>query len=231
MGSETPKLVIAAYGVTIEIAVDDPTLLPGVEAILPPGWEDGDPAKVTARFVVGSDGHVALDGEIVRTGVDEQPTLEALDSGIRSVVACNVPDRVFIHAGVVASEGRAIVLPGASWSGKTTLVAALVRAGATYLLRRVRGARFQRPGPSVSEAAFGAGAEDLRAGGRAGRGARQGRQRSRRGRGDRPDDLPQSGVKAPARNDRRGRVRPRLARDCYSSPTCGRSRGGSSGRD
>jgi hypothetical protein len=38
----------------------------------------------------------------------------------------------FVHAGVVAVAGRAIVLPGAPLSGKTTLVTALLRGGAEY---------------------------------------------------------------------------------------------------
>jgi hypothetical protein len=47
-------------------------------------------------------------------------------------VANYCPDRVFVHAGVVGWNGRALVLPGASFAGKTTLTAALVRAGAAY---------------------------------------------------------------------------------------------------
>lgn len=47
-------------------------------------------------------------------------------------VANLAPDHVFLHAAVVAHRGRAIVLPGASFAGKTTLAAALVRAGAMY---------------------------------------------------------------------------------------------------
>ena len=39
---------------------------------------------------------------------------------------------IFIHAGVVAQDGVAIALPGVSFAGKTTLVSALVRAGAVY---------------------------------------------------------------------------------------------------
>jgi hypothetical protein len=39
---------------------------------------------------------------------------------------------VFVHAGVVGWKGQAIVIPGRSYSGKSTLVAELVRAGATY---------------------------------------------------------------------------------------------------
>jgi hypothetical protein len=41
--------------------------------------------------------------------------------------------RTFLHSGAVAWQGRAILLPGRQSSGKTTLTAALVRAGATYL--------------------------------------------------------------------------------------------------
>jgi hypothetical protein len=39
---------------------------------------------------------------------------------------------LFVHAGVVAWGGKAILLPGRTESGKSTLVEALVRAGATY---------------------------------------------------------------------------------------------------
>ncbi len=47
-------------------------------------------------------------------------------------VAEHAPDYVFLHAGVVAWEDRALLLPGQSHAGKSTLVAELVRAGATY---------------------------------------------------------------------------------------------------
>ena len=54
----------------------------------------------------------------------------------RSVVALSVaetsPVRTFVHAGVVGWGNQAILIPGRSFSGKTTLVAELVRAGATY---------------------------------------------------------------------------------------------------
>lgn len=58
--------------------------------------------------------------------------LDAFQSDIRLLVAENARDRVFVHAGVVGWRGRAIVIPGLSFSGKTTLVAEFLRAGATY---------------------------------------------------------------------------------------------------
>lgn len=47
-------------------------------------------------------------------------------------VAEQAVDRIFVHAGVVAIDGRAILLPGRSNCGKSTLTAALLGAGAAY---------------------------------------------------------------------------------------------------
>lgn len=60
------------------------------------------------------------------------PALEALESDLHLYVAERARRRFFVHAGVVGWRGRAIVMPGRSFSGKTTLVAEWVRAGATY---------------------------------------------------------------------------------------------------
>ena len=58
--------------------------------------------------------------------------LELLDSQIRIYLGRRAPDAIFIHAGAVSHRGVAVVMPGMSFAGKTTLVAALVRAGALY---------------------------------------------------------------------------------------------------
>jgi hypothetical protein len=47
-------------------------------------------------------------------------------------VAEHAVDRIFVHAGVVAIGGRALLLPGRSTHGKTSLTAALLAAGAAY---------------------------------------------------------------------------------------------------
>lgn len=47
-------------------------------------------------------------------------------------VAEHATAAVFVHAGVVAVGGRALLLPGRSFVGKSSLTAALLRAGATY---------------------------------------------------------------------------------------------------
>lgn len=63
---------------------------------------------------------------------DGGPPVHDLASDLDFAVAEHATERVFLHAGVVAWDGEAIVIPGRSLSGKTTLTAALVRAGATF---------------------------------------------------------------------------------------------------
>ena len=64
--------------------------------------------------------------------MDLGEVLQLFESHLQHYIAEAAPRRVFVHAGVVGWRGRAILIPGRSLSGKTTLVAELVRAGATY---------------------------------------------------------------------------------------------------
>jgi hypothetical protein len=56
----------------------------------------------------------------------------ALESDVDFYIGQATRRRLFVHAGVVGWKGRAIVIPGRSHSGKSTLVKAFVQAGATY---------------------------------------------------------------------------------------------------
>jgi hypothetical protein len=58
--------------------------------------------------------------------------VEALRSSVFMHVLTSPHGRLFVHAGCVGHHGVAILLPGYAGSGKTTLVAELVRAGALY---------------------------------------------------------------------------------------------------
>jgi hypothetical protein len=64
--------------------------------------------------------------------LDLEDVLETLESHLHCLVALNAPHRLFVRAGVVGWCGRAILVLGAPGAGTSTLVAALVRAGATY---------------------------------------------------------------------------------------------------
>jgi hypothetical protein len=71
-------------------------------------------------------------GESLAGSSDLDVALEVLDKQLRAFIAIRAPDHIFVHAGVVGWRGRAIVIPGMTFTGKTTLVAELVRAGAEY---------------------------------------------------------------------------------------------------
>ena len=58
--------------------------------------------------------------------------LEVVTSRLRLKVAEFAPKHVFVHAGVVGWKGKAIVIPGRSLSGKTTLTAEFLSRGALY---------------------------------------------------------------------------------------------------
>jgi hypothetical protein len=132
---ELAQLGFEAFGVPVTIVAPSDVLL-RVEAILPPGSRRREPAEDDQRFVLRPHTRgvyrVEHDGRSVSGSADVQVTLEVLDARLRASIALHAPDHIFVHAGVVGHAGRAIMLPGASFSGKTTLVAALVRAGAAY---------------------------------------------------------------------------------------------------
>lgn len=68
---------------------------------------------------------------LARTG-DQEELFEAFESDLNNFVGRSARRRIFVHAGVVGWRGRAIVIPGRSYSGKTTLVKEFLRFGATY---------------------------------------------------------------------------------------------------
>jgi hypothetical protein len=68
----------------------------------------------------------------VARGAALAQVLAAFETDLHRYTAEATSDMTFLHAGVVGWQGRAIVLPGHSFSGKTTLVREMLRLGATY---------------------------------------------------------------------------------------------------
>jgi serine kinase of HPr protein (carbohydrate metabolism regulator) len=101
----------------------------GVEEDCVAGCEE---ARQFALVSGGAGYRLLVDDEVAGESQVLQPMLDQLGRDLMVHVANHAPDRVFVHAGVVGWQGRALVLPGTSFAGKTTLVAELVRAGATY---------------------------------------------------------------------------------------------------
>jgi hypothetical protein len=129
-----------AYGLRVGVRTNAPGLLEQVGPRLPPGWRASTSPLVDQIFSLWVDPGGTRRPSRVYAGrcrrartVDLAHALAVLESEIRQCVATGAERRTFVHAGVVGWRGRAIVIPGRSRSGKTTLVAALVKAGASYL--------------------------------------------------------------------------------------------------
>lgn len=63
---------------------------------------------------------------------DPEVIADAFEDDLKCLLAERSPRKVFLRAGVVGWQDRAIVIPGGPRSGKSTLVRALVGCGATY---------------------------------------------------------------------------------------------------
>ena len=134
---------LKSYGVRIGIRSNDPAALDRVCRHLPSEWENASSAvvdRVYSILIGGKDARAnvrrlnLLYGDHVRLArsFDLDVVFETLESDLRLFVAELAKHRIFVHAGVVGWKGKAIVIPGRSYSGKSTLVAELVRAGASY---------------------------------------------------------------------------------------------------
>ena len=77
--------------------------------------------------------HLAYVGstQVVRS-LDIAEVRHKLWRNVEHICARASQDYVFVRAGVVSWQGKAIVIPGGCKSGKTTLVAELVKAGCDY---------------------------------------------------------------------------------------------------
>jgi len=131
------QLALETYGVALRIGSNRSELLEHAKAILPPGWSELEPTEGQRRFGIMAepDGtYSVFRGSVcVSTGQGLDLSIVVLEGIVRGQVAEDAVDRIFVHAGSVAHDGRAIIFPGYSFSGKTTITAAMVRAGATYL--------------------------------------------------------------------------------------------------
>ncbi len=132
-----------AYGVRVGIRVSNPTIMHRIPDLLPPSWKPARSGNVERLYslVVGGAGSrpsvrrfnvLYADADRMSRSMDLEPALKLLETDLQLYVAEAAPRRIFVHAGVVRWRGRAILIPGRSLSGKSTLVNELIKAGATY---------------------------------------------------------------------------------------------------
>ncbi len=134
-------MAFEAYGVRLGVRVNKALPLEQLTNRFPPGWRPSPSPAVDWLFSLwlGESQRTVRRFHLLYAGVRRRArtleldsALETLESDMRLVVAAHARARIFVHAGVVGWGDHAILLPGRSCSGKTTLVRELLRAGAVY---------------------------------------------------------------------------------------------------
>ena len=132
---------IEAYGVKIGVFCNDPLILRKLNKLLPvvvPNElrfiEDETFEQIfTIEKVKNADTiFIRRNDEEEFKYFDEETLLDHFSSRIRITIAEFAKSKVFIHAGAVGWRGFGIMIPGQSYSGKTTLVSELIKLGAEY---------------------------------------------------------------------------------------------------
>ncbi|HEX8687026.1 MAG TPA: hypothetical protein VF736_22200 [Pyrinomonadaceae bacterium] len=135
-------ITFESFGVRFRVRADDAAALARLAGLLPPGSSPAPCGEVERLYSVRTGGEArrglrrfkllyADDALVARTAEAEE-LFERFESDLQLAVAESARGRVFVHAGVVGWRGRAVLLPGRSFAGKTTLTAELLRAGASY---------------------------------------------------------------------------------------------------
>jgi Rps23 Pro-64 3,4-dihydroxylase Tpa1-like proline 4-hydroxylase len=144
--SPREELALSCYGVEFRLVDDTGAgLCSRLRAALPPEFVDPSVPgvevisyKVAPEISAGSRAvhgyRVTCNGVTVESFdvATEDSALELLLRNIDHTISRRSYQGLFVHAGVVGWRGLAIVIPGRSLTGKTTLVSELVRLGAMY---------------------------------------------------------------------------------------------------
>lgn len=138
-------MTFSIYGSRIGIRVNDAATLQRLPKHLPPGCKfESSPSpfvnELYSLFISDTRQEAKMrrynllyrgSGRLART-LEVDKIFETLECDLHYAATYMAHHKICVYAGVVGWHGRAIVILGDSRSGKTTLVEALVRAGATY---------------------------------------------------------------------------------------------------
>ena len=133
----------SAYGLSLGLRASDPATLAAALSAVPLSWQASATGEVDVLYSLhvaaplaslqrSSDHLLYCDSTLLARASDLASVLTRFTQHAELLTAFRARDHLFVHAGVVGWQGRAILIPGRSMTGKTTLVQALVAAGATY---------------------------------------------------------------------------------------------------
>jgi hypothetical protein len=134
------ELVLFDRGFSVAVQTNDPTLLLQLLSTAVNGGDLLCPCGGDHRYSI--EAHAGMRGAwyLLRAGArrlgvatTRAEALIRLRSHLHWKITQAATGGVLVHAGVVAWKGRALVLPGPSFTGKTSLVVELLRHGAIYV--------------------------------------------------------------------------------------------------
>lgn len=132
---------IESFGVRIRIESTDAELLAKAESVAGRALagnisliENTPRPEFSFGLTHSTGGELMLyrDGEFLAQNAAEFPFFRYFNAMLRIRVAEYAVGRLFLHSGAVAINGQGLILPGNSYSGKSTLVAELIKRGAEY---------------------------------------------------------------------------------------------------
>ncbi len=137
------SLAFTGYGLRIGFRANTEHALAAVLEELPPGLKRSSASEVDLLYSVTEGDSGPMNGfhryslaHANGTQLARSPEFDSIPAEIESHLSLHLAEfartRVFIHAGVVGWKGKAVLLPGRTHAGKSTLVTAFLRAGASY---------------------------------------------------------------------------------------------------
>ncbi|HQX81124.1 MAG TPA: hypothetical protein PKW63_05165 [Vicinamibacterales bacterium] len=139
----TEGTTYSAFGLRFGLRSNDPSALTEATRHAPLGWQSSPMEVVDILYSLRVAAPSPRRGQrnfnllycgsgLIARSFDLAPLFTAFHRHAELLTALRAQNCVFLHAGVVGWRGRALIIPGRSMTGKTTLVSALVRAGAEY---------------------------------------------------------------------------------------------------
>ena len=130
---------VSLFGVRLAVASDSAAMVEALDRYVMPwlpreaiGGATADRLVEVRRAVDGTGLEILVDGVVAGMAPSPQAAIPQVQRALDDVwVRCQSKVAV-VHGGVVAHDGRAVLLPGPTHAGKSTLVAELVRRGAPY---------------------------------------------------------------------------------------------------
>lgn len=126
----------STWGVNLSLEWEDPDLDGPLHALKLPTWTPWrDSVEQHGHFKVtkAEDGTLAVDGPGLGSATTKTGLVEALERRMHLFLASQSDQVAYVHAGVIELDGYAVVFPGRSFAGKTTLVLELLKMGVGFL--------------------------------------------------------------------------------------------------